>query len=222
MSKTASAARNLDGQRLGRKGVETRDRLISAVATLLEHKAVRELRVADIAREAGAPAPSFYRYFESVDDILLATIAERASTGPTLFDLVRQPWMPGRTRARATEFAAAFLSYWEEHFALLHARNTVADEGDERFARLRWSAISPLFDELAAKIAERQASGHVAADVEPRSMAGVLMSSLERMGAGAGPTSRARSDFPREQLAAAMGYVMSVSLGDPPVDGAAE
>jgi len=217
--KTTNAARNLDGQKLGRKGAKTRERLIGAVVSLLQQRPVRELRVADITREADATPPTFYRYFESVEDILLATIEERASTGPALLDLVRQPWPPGQIRTYATKFAAAFLVYWEEHFALLHTRNVVADEGDDRFAKLRWSAISPLFEELVAKVEDAQAKDRVASDVNPRAVVGVLMSALERLGAGATQTPRARIDHPQRELAAAMGHLLALAMGDVARDG---
>ena len=120
MSKTAAVTRNLDGQRLGRKGMEARDRLITAVINLLEHRPLRDLRISDIAREAAAQPPSFYRYFATIEDLLLAAIAERASTGPALVHLVSKPWPPGKVRLLATEFSAAFLHYWQEHYTLLH------------------------------------------------------------------------------------------------------
>jgi AcrR family transcriptional regulator len=211
--KSPSVERNLDGQRLGRKGTETRERLITALEALLEHRPVRDLRVADIVREAGATPPSFYRYFGSVDDVLLAAIAERASTQPALLDLIRKPWEPEQIRARATIFAEAFLVHWEEHFALLHVRNMATDEGDARFSTLRWSTIAPLFHELAEKVRQRQADGSVPADVDPEALAGALLSSLERMGAGARQMSHTRKDYPPARMAAAMGYVIAAALG---------
>ena len=214
MYKSPSAERNLDGQRLGRKGAETRERLITALESLLEHRPIRDIRAADIVREAGAAPPSFYRYFESVDDVLLAAIAERASAGAALLELVRRPWEPGRIQLRATAFAEAFLVYWEQHFALLHVRNMATDEGDERFSILRWASIEPLFNELAKKARQRQAEGRVAADVDPEALAGVLLSSLERMGAGSRQTSHTRTDYPPARMAAAMGYVIAAALGE--------
>jgi AcrR family transcriptional regulator len=215
LRRPAASTRNLDGQRLGRKGAETRERLIAAVATLIESTPVRELRITDITRQAAAAPSSFYRYFETVDDVLLAAIADRAPMAPALIDLVRLPWPLGSIRARSTDFAAAFLLYWEEHFALLHVRNLAADEGDHRFMKLRWSAISPLFSELAGKVAQGQRDGRIATDVDPAALAGALMSSLERMAAGARQEARTRTDFPREALAVAAGYLIATALGEP-------
>ena len=217
LSKLPDTLLNLDGQRLGRKGAETRERLISAAVKLIESGSVRDLKTADITREADAAPSSFYRYFETVDDLLLAAIADRAPVAPDLIDLVSLPWPAGQIRHHASVFAAAFLEYWEEHYALLHVRNLAADEGDARFVALRWAAISPLFSQLSAKVAAAQAQGRAPADIDPNAVAGVMMSSLERMGAGARQEARTRTDYPRERLATAAGYLLATALGDPAV-----
>ena len=212
---TASApSRNLVGQRLGRKGAETRERIITAAIKLIENKPVRELRVTDITREAAAATSAFYRYFETVDDVLLAAIKDRAPLASALIALVDREWPMGRIRILATEFASAFLTYWEEHYALLHVRNLAADEGDARFVAVRWEAIEPLFSQISAKITTAQAMGRLAADLDPDAVTGVLMSALERMGAGARQEQRTQTDYPRERLAAAAGYLMAAALGE--------
>jgi AcrR family transcriptional regulator len=55
-------AQNLYGQAMGRKGSETRARLIRATVELLEKRSLRDVSVSDIATLAGTSSPSFYIY----------------------------------------------------------------------------------------------------------------------------------------------------------------
>jgi len=66
----------LDGRSLGRRGTETRARLLHATAQLLEDNGLRELRVVDIARRVRLAPATFYQYFRDVEEAVLALAAE--------------------------------------------------------------------------------------------------------------------------------------------------
>ncbi|MBW6927620.1 TetR family transcriptional regulator, partial [Salmonella enterica subsp. enterica serovar Weltevreden] len=57
---------------LGRKGRETRQRLVDAAALLLASTSPMDLTAMAIAAEAGTASATFYVYFRDVQDILYA------------------------------------------------------------------------------------------------------------------------------------------------------
>jgi AcrR family transcriptional regulator len=63
---------NLYGQAMGRKGSETRARLMRATVELLEKRSLRDVSVSDIATLAGTSSSSFYIYFADVTAAALA------------------------------------------------------------------------------------------------------------------------------------------------------
>ena len=62
----------LDGRPFGKRGVETRQRLLDATRELLETHGIRDLRVVDIARTVGTSPATFYQYFRDVEEAVLA------------------------------------------------------------------------------------------------------------------------------------------------------
>jgi AcrR family transcriptional regulator len=76
----------------GRRGQLTRRRLLDATMVLLETLPYRDVKVVDIAREAGTSPATFYQYFSDVEEAVLAIADEMASAvGPLLASLVS--WM---------------------------------------------------------------------------------------------------------------------------------
>jgi len=73
----------LDGRALGRRGQQTRTRLLEATAQMLERVGLRDLRVVDIARVVGTSPATFYQYFRDVEEAVLA-LAERWGAFPPL------------------------------------------------------------------------------------------------------------------------------------------
>ena len=69
---------NKQGQALGRKGGETRRRLLDATLELIATEDSHKLTASRIARAAGLASQSFYLYFKDIDEILLV-LAEEAS-----------------------------------------------------------------------------------------------------------------------------------------------
>ena len=88
----ADAAVALDGRALGRRGAQTRQRLLDATARLLEDNGLRELRVVDIARAVDLAPATFYQYFRDVEEAVLALAEEVGEQATPLGELLERPW----------------------------------------------------------------------------------------------------------------------------------
>jgi len=164
---------------IGRRGAATRRRLLDATAQLLEDHGVRDLRVAEIARVVGTSTATFYQYFRDVEDAVLALAEEVGEDVAPIGELLDGPF----DLVTARLLVDRFLSYWDEHRAVLRTRNLAAQEGDRRFRSVRNAALQPLTDRLASRIDEGRAVGRIAAEVSPIAAAAALVAMLERMAA---------------------------------------
>lgn len=208
-----AARRNQIGQVMGRKGAETRARLVAAARRLVSSKPLRALRVAEIAREAGVGAPSFYVYFQDVGEAVLAALEDHPQSAPGVLAVLELDWSDD-TLGCARAFVDAYLDVWIENFALLRARNLAADEGDERFTRQRLTDIGPVLVRLAAKFQAAQAAGRAAPDVSANAAAGVMVAALERLAAA--PRQRRQGEgYADADLRAAAAHMLASALGAP-------
>ena len=82
----------LDGRALGRRGAQTRRRLLDATAELLETHGIRDLRVVDIARAVGSSPATFYQYFRDVEEAVLALAEEVGDEIAPLVARLEPPW----------------------------------------------------------------------------------------------------------------------------------
>src|SRR3546814_10296726 len=69
---------NKHGQAIGRKGAESRRRLLDATRTLIATEPAHKLTASAIARTAKLASQTFYLYFNDIDEILLALSQEAA------------------------------------------------------------------------------------------------------------------------------------------------
>jgi len=209
-ARDASQRRNQIGQVMGRKGHDTRARLIAAAAELVAARPLRELRASDIARAAGIGAPSFYVYFPDVGAAVLAALETRPQSSPELLEILDRDWGAGGSDC-ARAYVNAYLDSWQHNFALLRARNLAADEGDARFLDQRLKDLTPILDRLAAKFYAAQEAGRAPRGPAPRAVAGALSAALERLAAAprwsrAGPAIEA-------ELREAAAYLFVAALG---------
>jgi len=70
----AGVARNLHGQKLGRKGRVTRDRILAATIELLESPSGEPITMSAVARKASLGMTSLYNYFNDFSELLLAVL----------------------------------------------------------------------------------------------------------------------------------------------------
>ncbi len=168
----------LDGRPLGRRGAETRQRLLDATAQLLEDNGLRELKVVDIARAVGLSPATFYQYFGDVEAAVLALSAAVGEETASLSRLLGRDWNGDDGLDCARQLVEVFIANWDTHRAVLRTRNLAAQEGDERFRAVRNAALRPLTEGIAAKVTARVDSG-----LAPYAAAAAMVSMLERMAA---------------------------------------
>lgn len=169
-----------DGRTVGRRGAATRRRLLESTVALLLSVPLRDLRVVDIARDVGTSPATFYQYFRDVEEAVLVLAEECGEAMAPLAVRLDGPWA-GLDAART--FVDAFITYWDEHTAVLRVRNLAAQEGDARFRSLRRAANLPFIDGLAAHVRTAQEAGRVDPALSPITAAAALMALLERMAA---------------------------------------
>lgn len=179
---SASNVLSTEGRPLGRRGIETRERILRSVEDLVEKNGVRGLRLADIAESVGFSPPAFYQYFRDIDDALLALNEEIGELFTMFSDSLARDWDGEAGFEHVLEFVERFTQYWDDHRAVLWARNLAAQDGDERFRNVRNKSLAPVAQALARKVESAQAAGTVDASVAPVALAASLMMMLERMG----------------------------------------
>ena len=179
MTSELQTANNI-GQAMGAKGQRTRRRIIDATVTLLASTSLRDVRVAEIARLAEISPASFYVYFDSVHDVVLAAIAEIDQSPPQVLEMLAEPWPAAEARSRARAFVQGYVDFWQAHRVVFRVRNLASEEGDERFRVLRERSIRPLLNVMAARIEAGDATHD---DVSGYAQAGVVAAMLERISA---------------------------------------
>ncbi|MGZ6999515.1 MAG: TetR family transcriptional regulator [Acidimicrobiia bacterium] len=168
----------LDGRALGRRGAQTRGRLLEATARLLEDNGLRELRVVDIARSVELSPATFYQYFRDAEEAVLALSAAVGEETASLLDLVGRSWTGPDGLDVVRRLVEDFIANWDAHRAVLRTRNLAAQEGDQRFRTVRNEALRPLTEGIAAKVGSRGEPGIV-----PYAAAAAMVAMLERMAA---------------------------------------
>jgi AcrR family transcriptional regulator len=168
---------NLNGQRLGRKGKGTRERILTACAALLADPEETPLSMSAVARRADLGMTSLYNYFADLTELLLAVLEPVMATAEEGFlAILREPWPDGDIGVHCHAFLEAYFAFWSRHSRLLHLRNAMADSRDERMLIHRVHSTQPLIALFVT-----QMGGDGADMASPlRGMATVLMTGIER------------------------------------------
>ena len=167
-----------DGRLPGRRGRATRQKLLDATDALLESTSYRELKVVDIARQAGTSPATFYQYFPDVEAAILSLGEVMVEDGPVLAEPVHGSWNGKSSLDSALRLVEGFLDFWEEHEAVLRVVDLAIVEGDKRFRRIRNELLQPVTFALIDVITEHQKEGRHPDSVDPRAHAAVLLSML--------------------------------------------
>ena len=133
--------RATDGRVPGRRGIATRRRLLDCAAELLTKTSYRDIKVIDIAREAGTSPATFYQYFPDVEQAVLVLAEELAGDAAYLAELVRSDWRGDRGAQTARRIVESFLEYYDRHRAVFRVVDLATEEGDLRFKQLRTRAL---------------------------------------------------------------------------------
>lgn len=204
---------NLDGQVIGRKGAQTRQRLLAAAIDMLETTPMRDLRASDMAGRAGISAATFYLYFENVEAVVLALADGLTEPAQAVIALADTPWPIGDTRP-VEAFVRGYFDFWDTHRSVLRVRNLAAEEGDTRFLSARLSISTPLHQALARKIAAAKVErpGSIAAELHDLTLAATILAAMERNAAGY-RLFPPRFGVSRERLVAATIFTIHAVLG---------
>lgn len=167
---------NKAGQKLGRKGLETRAKILAAMQQLLASAPHERLTPSSIARCAGLASQSFYLYFEDIKEVLLALCEETVAEVPPIVALFQQAAASG-DEADMAAFIRAHYEFSRRHLALFTLRNYYSDNGERPFYTVRSRCSVPILQEIAKVIAAR---GNIS-DVRATARAVVIIAGLDRM-----------------------------------------
>jgi AcrR family transcriptional regulator len=172
-----------DGRVPGRRGRATRQRLLDYTAEMLRTTSYRDLKVIDIAREAGTSPATFYQYFSDVEAAILVLGEEMAAESERLVQIVRDGnWRGKAGYETALAFADAFIAFWDEHRPVLRVVDLSTDEGDRRFRSVRVKWLNTITRELAQVTEMFQAEGKNLG-VDAYADAGVLVTMVAHVAA---------------------------------------
>ena len=179
MSRPADNVRAIDGRRPGRRGRETRERLLECAAERLEKASYRDIKVTDIARCAQTSPATFYQYFESVEDAIFALAEDMASEGESLTEHVQHAnWRGKAAGESALGLVDGFLHLWEEHRAVLRVVDLATLEGDNRFYSIRTTFLNHVTLALRDVIERFKADGRHPPDLDSMAHASSVVSML--------------------------------------------
>lgn len=169
---------NLSGQKLGRKGRFTRERIIRAAIDILEGSSEEPFTLSAVARRANLRMSSIYNYFNDLSELMIAVLEPVMASADVIFiELIREYWPDEDLGEWCVRFWRAYTRFWHSHAALLHQRNRMSDAGDERMLRHRVEAVQPLLDHIHMQLGLGDGGKP---DAQARAMAAVLLTGIER------------------------------------------
>ena len=181
MPRSKKAILGADGRVLGTRAEGTRSRLLEATAKLLSEQGVLELKIVDITREIGSSPATFYQYFVDVDAALLALADEATRDETPLVAHLENGWDGDDGLTRAGEFVDAYTRYWDDHNAVLRARNLKAEEGDPAFRESRSKAHLFVIATMSKMVEVAQAEGRLPTSINPFVTATAMIAIIERI-----------------------------------------
>ncbi len=170
-----------DGRVLGSRAESTRTKLLEATAKLLSEAGVLELRIVDITREIGSSPATFYQYFVDVDAAILALTELATLDEAPLVSHLSDPWQDGDGLQRAQAFVDAYITFWDDHSAVLRVRNLKAEEGNAAFREARSRANLVLIPSMGHMVEQAQAAGRLPAEMHPFVTATAMIAMIERL-----------------------------------------
>jgi len=205
---------NKQGQALGRKGGETRRRLLDATLALIGEEGSHKLSASRIARSAGVASQSFYLYFRDIDEILLTLSEEASADFKDVVQVVESAPADIAPHRLSRMLIEAFSEYWGRHRAILNVRNYLADCGNAEFLKLRFLTTIPLIDSLAKRILAAQAPGSLTRS-DARGRAVIIYQAMERSAARETAVQYSDGEFPLDLRGAAIDVLTLLLLPAP-------
>ena len=167
----------------GRRGQETRDRLLVSTSALLAKTSWRDIKIIDIAKEANTSPATFYQYFENIEQAILELAEGLAGDAARLAELVQGSWKTDQGWTTAYQVIEGFMDYWERNRYIFRVVDLATEEGDMRFRGLRTRALNAITMALSSVISQAQAESEVLTDLDPMATAGVLVAMMANVAA---------------------------------------
>ncbi len=154
-----NVSHNLNGQRLGRKGRETRERIVRAAIAVLSEESDEPFTLSAVARQASLGMSSLYNYFTDLSELMAAALEPvMTSANETWLAELADRWPDQELTLRCDRFWQSYAEFWNRHAAVLHQRNRMSDAGDERMLACRVDAGQPLMDGIARQLGSGEAA----------------------------------------------------------------
>lgn len=173
----ADVSHNLNGQRLGRKGRDTRDRILAAAKEIIDGPDATQITLSEVARRANLRMASLYVYFADLSELVVALLEPvMAEAEASYLEILRKPWPDDQLVQHCERFVQGFYEFWQRNSSILHLRNTMADRKDRLQTDQRINAARPVIDLLVVQMGRSPAERTSLAV----SMATVLYMGFER------------------------------------------
>ncbi len=168
---------NLNGQRLGRKGLVTRGRILAAARKLIAERDDLHFSMSAVAAEADLGMTSLYNYFGDIADVLLALLDELAVEAEKAYLVrMRRRWDDDELRHECRQFVFSFFDFWSKNANIYHLRNNFTDSRDPKMIAHR----VPVAEEMIGLIVSQMGGDVTARTDQSNSMASAIFMGIER------------------------------------------
>lgn len=196
---------------LGRKGIETRARILRVTKDLLETISPFDLTVAAIGKAANSVPGTFYVYFKDVADVFYALSVEASEDFDAMLNRHHE-WFKDKASflQDSHAFVTEFCETWDRHKHVLHYLILEADRGNSRFQELRTVTAVPVIKLFARVLRANQAE---LSKIDAQAEAVVLYCAVERLAASPSHFPADRPGPPQQELFHALARVIARHLG---------
>lgn len=196
---------------LGRKGAETRARLLRATKDLLETTSPFDITVAAIVKATKSVPGTLYVYFKDVADVIYALSVEASEDFAKMLDRHGE-WFNHKDMflEDSYAFATEFCETWDRHKHVLHYQVLEADRGNRRFQELRTASALPVI-KLFARVLRAEQPSMEKTDAQAEAV--VLYCAVERVAATPSDFPADRPGPPQQELIKALARIIARHLG---------
>ena len=174
---------NKNGQELGRKGRETRRRLMDATLQLLSEGTPDKLTAARIAAIAEVRPASFYVYFDNVQELLYDLSEEASREFMTAFEASDLFLDLASIEDDAARFIEMWNTFWARHKSILHFRDMQTSYGEVRYSTLSTESGIPVMDRLFRLVRKAYENKGGISNIDAYAEAVVLYTAIDRLAA---------------------------------------
>ena len=173
-------ARATDGRMPGRRGQKTRQKLLDCTRTMLERGGYRDLKIVDIAREAGTSPATFYQYFPDVEGALVVLAGQMAEDGRNRLpaSVTTRPWEPTEAYRSTLLLVDDFFAFWEDHRPLMRVIDLAAAEGNPEIRGMRMGMMNEFARALSTVVHRSMSDGDLPEDTDALAVASVVVTLL--------------------------------------------